>query len=261
MQLFPWQRRQLPAPLHWQDSDMTWLWQAVPAFGGLPPADRQRLLALAEAFLVEKRLDPVQGLVLKPWMAWAIALQACLPILNLGLALYDHWHTLVVYEGDFVPPWTTTDGAGVVHPVGPHSGESWPRGPVILSWETVQGEMEQGSDYPANVIIHEVCHQIDGRYGGCDGVPKLPCALPRSTWIKDFSKAYHWLQLRQRKGKFLPIDPYALEDPPEFFAVVCEAFFVAPAPLKEYLPEIYGQLSVFFNQDPLTRLSTVDRAK
>jgi Mlc titration factor MtfA (ptsG expression regulator) len=53
------------------------------------------------------------------------------------------------------------------------------------------------------------------------------------------------------------IDPYAAENPAEFFAVTSEYFFTAPDLLQEAFPAVYGQLAVFYRQDPLARLRTL----
>ncbi|MNP78841.1 Protein MtfA [compost metagenome] len=51
------------------------------------------------------------------------------------------------------------------------------------------------------------------------------------------------------------IDPYAAENPAEFFAVTSEYFFSAPDLLQQAYPQVYQQLSLFYRQDPLARLS------
>jgi len=50
------------------------------------------------------------------------------------------------------------------------------------------------------------------------------------------------------------IDPYAAENPAEFFAVTSEYFFSAPDVLHRAFPEVYAQLADFYRQDPLARL-------
>jgi Mlc titration factor MtfA (ptsG expression regulator) len=52
----------------------------------------------------------------------------------------------------------------------------------------------------------------------------------------------------------LPIDPYAAENPGEFFAVGSEAFFETPELLAPAYPAVYEQLRLFYRQDPLARL-------
>ena len=46
------------------------------------------------------------------------------------------------------------------------------------------------------------------------------------------------------------LDPYAAEDPSEFFAVCCEMFFDVPADFRREHPALYAQLARYFKQDP-----------
>ena len=62
-----------------------------------------------------------------------------------------------------------------------------------------------------------------------------------------------------RRGRLKPdaataIDPYAAENPAEFFAVTSEYFFSAPDLLHQAYPGVYEQLKAFYRQDPLARL-------
>ena len=50
------------------------------------------------------------------------------------------------------------------------------------------------------------------------------------------------------------IDPYAAEDPGEFFAVLSEVFFVEPALLKAEYADVYALFSRFYGQDPAARV-------
>ncbi|MBP5150737.1 zinc-dependent peptidase, partial [Pseudomonas protegens] len=50
------------------------------------------------------------------------------------------------------------------------------------------------------------------------------------------------------------IDPYAAENPAEFFAVTSEYFFSAPDLLVAAYPKVYAQLQLFYRQNPLARL-------
>ena len=49
----------------------------------------------------------------------------------------------------------------------------------------------------------------------------------------------------------MPFDPYAAENPAEFFAVMSEAFFETPQVLNEVYPDLYTQFVGFYRQDPL----------
>ena len=228
-------------------------------FGRLTADERERLRRLAGAFLEEKNLDPVGGLVLDHEMRWLLAAQACLPVLNLGLDWYDNWFSLILYPDLFVPAHHSVDDAGVVHPPLPHAGEAWPNGPVILSWADMMADLEEangdrwGAGGTMNVVIHELCHQLDVRSGGFDGMPPLHREMSGSEWIRDFSRAYETLRRQVERGAETALDSYALESPGEFFAVVGECFFVAPELLDAHARPIYRQLRLFFRQDPLSR--------
>jgi len=61
-------------------------------------------------------------------------------------------------------------------------------------------------------------------------------------------------QLDRNPDAETAIDPYAAENPAEFFAVTSEYFFSAPDLLHEAYPQVYVQLQLFYRQDPLSRL-------
>jgi len=55
-------------------------------------------------------------------------------------------------------------------------------------------------------------------------------------------------------GEDTRIDPYASENPGEFFAVLSEVFFETPAVVRAEYPVVYQQLMQFYRQDPITRI-------
>jgi Mlc titration factor MtfA (ptsG expression regulator) len=54
-------------------------------------------------------------------------------------------------------------------------------------------------------------------------------------------------------GQDTVFDPYAAENPGEFFAVMSEAFFETPDLLRDEYPAFYAQLTGFYRQDPASR--------
>jgi hypothetical protein len=108
------------------------------------------------------------------------------------------------------------------------AGEAWGRGPVILSWADV---LDAGKKPGHNVVIHEMAHKLDMLNGDANGFPPLHRRMDRRVWSQVFSSAWDRLKEEQRNGGELPIDPYALESPAEFFAVASEQFFETPATL------------------------------
>ena len=225
-------------------------WTAVearlPFLDFLPDADRLRLRQLALEFLAEKEMNGAQGFRLTDEVRLIIAIQACLPILNLGLDWYRGWVGVVVYPGDFVIPRETMDEAGVVHEYDDAVlGEAWEGGPVLLSWFD-DAKDAQG----VNVVIHEFAHKLDMLGGGVDGVPPLHEGMSRNAWVEAFERDYQDFRAYVRRGGDTWLDPYAAEHPSEFFAVVAEAFFETPLWLREDFPAVYEQLRLFFRQDP-----------
>ena len=226
-------------------------WQAVLArsepIRRLDASDQARLRVLATLLLHDKSLEPVQGLELDPdKRAWLAAL-ACLPILKLGLHWYRGWHSFVIYPDTFVPEREYVDEAGVVHRHHtPLHGEAWEQGPVILAWEAVA---RAGEGH--NVVIHEMAHKLDMLNGGANGFPPLHARMNRRAWVRVLGSAFRQLEQRVQEGYPPPLDPYGLENPGEFFAVASEAFFEAPRRLRNFSPELYQQLSLFYRQRPL----------
>jgi MtfA peptidase len=217
---------------------------------GLSADELARLQRLVWMFLAEKALVGVQGLELSDGMRLRIAAQACLPVLELGLEYYRDLKTVLVYPGGFVARHEYVDEAGVVHQeaVG-LSGEAWAQGPVILSWEDVAVEPEVG----VNLVVHEFAHKLDMLTGEANGLPPLHADMSVVQWEADFSAAYGDMAQRVERGEVTALDAYAVEDSAEFFAVMSEAFFVAPQRLQCSYPGVYGQLRRFYRQDPALR--------
>ena len=235
-------RHPIAEPL-WRDA----LRRCAPA-RRLGASDQATLRVLATLFLERKSLEPVQGLELDDADRVLLATHACVPILKLGLDWYDGWHSIIVYPDVFIPHRTHTDAAGVVHQGdAAMAGEAWGRGPVIVSWANV---LQAGQKPGHNVVIHEMAHKLDMLNGDANGFPPLHRRMDGRVWTTVLSSAWERLRDDHGKGLPLPIDPYGLENPAEFFAVVSEQFFEAPATLREQLPDVYRQLELFYRQHP-----------
>ncbi len=212
----------------------------------LSDEERQRLRELAATFIATKEWNAAGGLQLTPAIQLSIALQACLPILNLGLDWYDGWVGIVVYPGDFVIPRQIVDESGVVHEFDdPVLGEAWEGGPVLLSWFDNLNEIGDVS-----LVIHEFAHKLDMGNGETDGIPRLHTNMSVEAWTTAFAPAYKDLCRRVDAGEETAIDPYAAEHPAEFFAVASEVFFEAPDLLRDTYPAVYTQLCLFYRQTP-----------
>ena len=229
------------------------LWRSTveryPFTRALDEAEKRRLEELVTLFLHEKSIHGAGGLVLDEPMRLAIAVQACILVLNLGLASYRGWVEIIVYPDEFVAEYEYVDEAGVAHNVQePMTGESWARGPVILSWADAQ-EAGRGAAY--NVVIHEFAHKLDMLNGEPNGFPPLHAEMSRERWSDAFTEAYEDFCQRVDGGDDIELDEYAAETPAEFFAVMSEAFFECPHVVRRTYAHVYEQLALFYRQDPL----------
>jgi Mlc titration factor MtfA (ptsG expression regulator) len=230
-------------------------WAGLPLLGGLRPTQAGELRALAALFLERKAIEEVQGVRLAVPERLTIALQACLPILNLGLGWYRGWYAVIVYPREFVPERERVDADGVVWIESEvKSGEAWEQGPVILSWADVESGTERDG---YNVVIHELAHKLDMRNGDANGHPPLHAGMSDVAWARDLGTAYADLSRRVDRGEETRIDPYGAESPGEFFAVCSEAFFELPHLLRDEYPGTYAQLAAFYRQDPAQRLEPI----
>jgi len=232
-------------------------WRAAldrnPFTRALAADERARLRELVVLFLHEKSIVGAGGLALRDEMRVCIAAQACMLILNLGLDYFRGWVEVIVYPDEFVAEYDYVDEDGVAHHVeAPLTGESWHEGPVILSWADAE---LRGGDPGYNVVIHEFAHKIDMLNGDANGFPPLHPGMDRAGWSRVFGAAYEDFRDRVARGVATGIDPYAAENPAEFFAVLSEAFFETPGAVLAEYGEVYRQLAAFYRQDPGARLA------
>ena len=237
-------------------------------------AERETLRTLASSLLASKQMSGAGGLELTAAIQVNVAVQACLPVLNLGLDWYRGWSSIIVYPDEFVVPRAVTDDAGVMHEYSePLSGEAWHGGPLLLSWADAQRATTEGG-LPYSVVIHEFAHKIDLLDGDADGIPPFAAALHAGLradrWASILTETYQRfvaeLELIEMELPAeidpdsveadahyarLPLDAYAGDDTAEFFAVSSETFFVDPKRLQMAFPDWYQQLAAFYRQDPL----------
>ena len=230
------------------------LWQLTlarfPFLAQRPGADLQRLRDLGTLFLADKEFAGMQGLQVSDEMAVAIAAQACLPVLNLGLAWYDGFKGIVVHLDAVRARREHIDEIGVVHQYDEElAGEAMHGGPLMLSWHDV-AEAGASAEWGYNVVIHEFAHVLDLRDGAADGVPALPDRQTHERWLTTLTAEYQRFCAAVDAGDDTLLDPYGAEAIDEFFAVAAEVFFVAPRDLLDEHPAMYALLSDFFLQDP-----------
>lgn len=234
--------------------------QAYPFLAELTPQDQTRLHLLSSQFLAHKEFTGAHGLEVTDAMAVAIAAQACLPVLHIGLKFYDDFKGIVVHPGAMLARRQTTDAAGVVHYYSEVlAGEAMELGPVTLSWEDVTGGVAGSGELAArgqNVVIHEFVHKLDMRDGHANGCPPLPSRAAKAAWQQTMQESFaafrESVAMHERFGAEAPwLDAYGAQSPVEFFAVASEAYFVNRQRFTQQFPVLTPLYDSFFRPGDL----------
>ncbi|MDE2369356.1 MAG: zinc-dependent peptidase [Burkholderiales bacterium] len=213
-------------------------------------AAADRLRRLTSLFLDRKEFSAADGLQLTDAMAVAIAAQAVLPVLELGLARYDGFVGIVVHPDLVVTRRSVVDEHGLVHEYEEElAGEAMAGGPVMLSWRDVRSA-GRDTDVAYNVVIHEFAHVLDLANGASDGMPELPADIPASEWRATLDGEYARFTARVEAGDETWLDPYGAQGEDEFFAVASEAFFVDPWTMRSEHGPLYTLFARYYRQDP-----------
>lgn len=214
------------------------------------PDELEQLRRLATLFLDRKEFSAAQGFVVSDEVAVAIAAQACLPVLHLGLEAYDGFVGIVVHPDQVLARREVVDDDGIVHAYREAlAGEAMEGGPVMLSWRDVE-EAGAGAHDSYNVVIHEFVHVLDLADGSADGVPPMADRAARQRWFRLMQDEYNGFCGQVERGADTVIDPYGAEGLDEFFAVAAECFFVTPRDLATAHPALYAAFAAYFRQDP-----------
>ena len=222
--------------------------QQFPFLARRPVGEQRLLQQMTREFLKRKQFSGAHGLKVTDEMAVAIAAQACLPVLHLGLKFYDDFKGIVVHPGAMLARREVTDDNGVVHRYSEAlTGEAMERGPVTLSWQDVAASGESAAD-GYNVVIHEFVHKIDMRDGEADGCPPMPSRHAKTAWNDVFQPAFdafcEKVAMAERfGGEPTWLDPYGATSPAEFFAVACEGYFVN----RERFSRDFAPLTLLFD--------------
>ena len=203
-----------------------------------------RLREFTARFLNDKAITPAGGMQLDDERRVLIAMLCCRPVLHLDYGWLDGWHEVIVYPRAFRRPQPEYDGEIHTESEIELTGESWWRGPLVLSWKDLLRSIERpraGDD----LVVHEIAHKLDGLHDGVDGAPRLHMD-DRKGWARDFQAAYDALCADLDAGRKPAINPYAATAHAEFFAVCSEYWFTAPQVLEAAYPAVAKRLAAFY---------------
>jgi MtfA peptidase len=208
------------------------------------------LRRMSSLFLDRKEFHCTGGLKLTDAMAVAVAAQACLPILRLGLDRYDSFVGIVIHPDAVPSRQAFQDDDGVVHEYDDvRLGEAMERGPVQLAWPYVRSAGTSAAQ-GLNVVIHEFAHVLAEPHGMEHGVPLLPPDIALREWRETLAAELAAFVARVEADEPTALDPYGAEGEGEFFAVAAESFFVQAAQMQLEHPRLYDLFVRFFKQNP-----------
>jgi MtfA peptidase len=224
----------------------------VPYFSTLSSEDHSELEGHVQVFLAEKKYEGCGGLTLTDEIRVTIASQACLLLLHRETDYFPDLEVILVYPHAYVAPTREYFAGGVaIADRQARLGQS-ASGVVVLAWDAVRRNATDVHD-GHNVTLHEFAHQLDQEDGAVDGAPKLGSRAMYTAWAHVLGDEFARLVDDVDRHRQSDLDAYGATNPPEFFAVVTEMFFVKPVQLQRRHPALYEQLSLFYRQDPAAR--------
>ena len=221
----------------------------VSIYSRLPADLKSELHGRINIFLDEKEFIGCGECQITNEIKLTIAANACLLLLKRDKRCFPGFTSILVYPDAFVSQQTTYDGLIEVQEDSARSGESWVRGPIVLSWaDVLHGSLNDSDGH--NVVLHEFAHKLDEQNAIMNGLPVLRDRSHYKEWADVLSKEYESLLIRVDRGKNDVIDAYGASSPVEFFAVATESFFEKPEQMKKKLPDLYQQFKQFYGLDP-----------
>lgn len=254
--LFSWlrqRRRQrilaAPFPAEW----LAYLEHNLPQYRFLTRDEQARLRQAVQIFVAEKNWEGCAGLAVTDEMRVTIAGHACLMAVGIEGEPFRNVLSVLVYPSGYTVPeerwqrgWSIVDEADRL-------GESWYRGPVILSWDEVRYDSDHAGE-GRNLVWHEFAHQIDMLDRSTNGTPPLETLRERERWHEVMTAEYEQLIEDAEEGRATLLDTYGAKNEAEFFAVASECFFDCPIDLRDEHPRLYDLLRGYYRQDTAARL-------
>tara|TARA_R110002049_G_scaffold252264_1_gene426895 strand:+ start:30417 stop:31229 length:813 start_codon:yes stop_codon:yes gene_type:complete len=220
----------------------------VSLYTRLPKALKTRLHGCIQIFLNEKEFIG-QGIEITQQIRLTIAGNACMLLLQGQKPSFPGFTSILVYPDTYVARQVSHNESIQAIEESHRAGESWFRGPIVLSWgDTLRGSLNPHDGH--NVVIHEFAHKLDEQNGRMDGLPLLRDHTHYKDWARVLNEEFDSLKSRSQRGKNSVMDEYGTVSPPEFFAVATESFFEKSKQMQKKLPDLYKQLSRYYNIDP-----------
>ncbi len=224
-------------PAEWAN----FLTQHVKFYAELNPSDKIKFENKIKKFIFSTSITGVKNLDVTDELKLLVASSAIIPVF-----LFDGWEyanlaEVIIYDGEVEPNQRNdpeSDGVllGQVRPFQTKHVLLLSKQYLVHGFEYMNGK--------SNVGIHEFAHLIDHADGTIDGIPKafMPEAL-----LKPWTKIMY-AEIEKISATKSDINPYALTNEAEFFAVVCEYFFENPEKFKEKHKQLFDLMNTIFKK-------------
>jgi Mlc titration factor MtfA (ptsG expression regulator) len=211
----------------------------------LSAADKVRFEKMVLGFLAGVTIEGV-GTKVTDLDKVMIASSAVVPIFGFPDWRYKNLTNIILYPDTFNQDFQFEGESRTIMGM---VGSGYMNGQMLLSRAALVKGFSKAAGME-NTAIHEFVHLLDKADGATDGIPENLLAHEYIVpWVKMMHREMHRIQA----GKS-DINPYAITNEAEFFAVVSEYFFEKPDQLQHKHPDLYTLLSRIFGQDPALTL-------
>jgi Mlc titration factor MtfA (ptsG expression regulator) len=235
-----------PFPVEWEAV----LQGEVVFYRALEPRERERFRRELQVFLGEKLVTGIKTDVDTTTLVLAGA-SAVIPIFGFSEWEWDQISEVLIYPSRFDQDYGMGEPGD--HTLGMVGTGAMNRIMILSKPDLLAGFRNPGDK--RNVGLHEFAHLVDKTDGTIDGLPAA--GLDRRS-------IGPWIELVRRKMQEIrsgesDIDPYALTNEAEFFAVATEYFFERPGIMQRKHPELFDALSRVFRQNLRDRIAALGR--
>ncbi|MCD6578060.1 zinc-dependent peptidase [bacterium] len=223
-----------PFPTNWRKI----LIENIPFYNDLCENDKEIFEKRIQIFLNEKNIYGVETEIDEKTKI-LIGASAIIPVFKIPWFTYDHLKEILIYPKNFDENYDFSNNSGNI------LGLVDSKSTMILSKQALYEGFNNLKD-GKNVGFHEFTHKIDGEDGRIDGIPSYLINSPKL--FEQWNEVYKSEKRKLEQGHS-DINPYALTNSAEFFAVVTEYLFEDPQGMKRKHNELFKTLSAIFRQD------------
>jgi MtfA peptidase len=218
-------------------NDRFWLERHIPFYKELSKSNRKVFEDRIGLFLSDVAVTEIDKEIPDKETCLYVASSAVFAYWGLPFWNYGKLREVLVYPNNFTDK-KVIGQAGYIQGEVHHGGMM--NNTMILSLTALKMGFSNDND-GHNVGVHEFAHLLDKVDGSIDGFPARMDKITRKVWANVIAKEIKDI----KKGKS-DINPYALTNEAEFFAVLTEYYREKPEKLKERHPEIFEVLDDYF---------------